>query len=115
MIALLTGVIGESMFEKNQLRLEEERLEGELRRKLLLERCERMFDNIPHPNGGSQVNKADLEKLIPDIQSLFESEKIPYATHEFESCLIAMEKNGDGLVCKDDFRSGILQIAEGVR
>merc|ERR1719277_579588 len=35
MLALLTGVISESMFEKNQVRLEEERGEREERRKKL--------------------------------------------------------------------------------
>merc|ERR1719428_2596566 len=40
MLALLTGVISESMFEKNQLRIEEERKEREQMRKLLVHKCE---------------------------------------------------------------------------
>merc|ERR1711933_677519 len=38
MIALLTGVISESMFEKNAMKLDSERIERERRRKALLRR-----------------------------------------------------------------------------
>merc|ERR1719326_2862649 len=46
MIALLTGVISESMFEKNQVRLEEERFEREEKRKILNTLCSDFFDEI---------------------------------------------------------------------
>merc|ERR1719401_2418191 len=44
MIALLTGVIHENMFEKNQMRLEEQRNEREIQRKMVVEKCGELFE-----------------------------------------------------------------------
>jgi len=114
LIALLTGVIGESMFEKNQLKIQEERRDAEERRKMLLQICEDMLNAIPELEDG-KVERKNVENLVPDIQSLFDSERIPYALHEFETMLNAMDKNGDGKLSKDDFVGSVLQIAEGIR
>jgi len=102
------------MFEKNQLKIQEERRDAEERRKMLLQTCAFMLDAIPEIEAG-RVDRAEVEVLVPEIQALFDSESIPYATHEFESMLNAMDKNGDGVLSKDDFCTSILQIAEGVR
>jgi len=59
MIALLTGVISESMFEKNQLKIEEDRKEKEATTALINEICETMYARMPHG--------ADTEVSIEDI------------------------------------------------
>merc|ERR1719482_2368732 len=46
MIALLTGVISESMFEKNDMRKEEERIEHENMRKNMQLRCKVLFHSL---------------------------------------------------------------------
>merc|ERR1719163_1163938 len=61
MLALLTGVISESMFEKNQVRLEEERGEREHRRKMLSHLCAEVYRKIPHDKFG-EASIADLEQ-----------------------------------------------------
>merc|ERR1711881_381572 len=47
MIAMLTGVINESMFENNELRKEEKRLEHDLMRESLGERSAALFGLLP--------------------------------------------------------------------
>jgi len=114
LIALLTGVIGESMFEKNQLKIQEDRLDAEKRRKMLWEVCAEMMENVAEIEDG-KADRRDVECLVPEIQALFDSENIRYATHEFECMLNAMDKNNDGLLNKDDLCSSVMQIADGVR
>jgi len=59
MIALLTGVISESMFEKNQMRAQEERQERELKRELLKGKCIELFASVEH----DAADEASLEIL----------------------------------------------------
>jgi len=46
---------------------------------------------------------------------LFYKVHIPHSSHEFEHLLDVMDKTGAGLVCRDDFLAGVVQIAEGLR
>ena len=65
MIALLTGVISESMFEKNQLRVDEERLERESKRKMLSEQFGELFDEIieEHLETGGPLDGVSEEEI----------------------------------------------------
>merc|ERR1719401_1421490 len=73
MIALLTGVIHENMFEKNQLRMEEERQEREAKRKSLVKVCGNLFDEVAEEHGGSVPKHRfdDLKLLLPRVADLF--------------------------------------------
>jgi len=113
MIALLTGVIGESIFEKNQLRMMENRREREEQHQMMIRMCESIFDDVEVDVAG-KAKKEEIKKVIPQVQELFEQENIVYASHEFDGMLDIMDK-GDGLLNRQDFCDGVLQIAEGVR
>merc|ERR1712190_578023 len=62
MIALLTGVISESMFEKNQLRIDEDRLQRESKQKGVSALCEELFEEVT-VNEGGEASKEDLSEL----------------------------------------------------
>jgi len=114
MIALLTGVISESMFEKNQLRIEDERLDRESKRKVLGQRCAELFDEADQ-NDRREASKQELLSVMPFVAELFESHYVTYTQHDLDGILDCMEANNSGFVSKDAFCHGILSIAEGVR
>jgi len=118
MIALLTGVISESMFDKNNLRMEEERMERENTRKLLVLTCEKLFDELPSQcQDKPRVEGAhtwEVLGLLPQIAMLFESEGIDYASEDLFCMLDVMDSTGSGTITREEFKFCIVQMAEGV-
>jgi len=113
MIALLTGVISENMFTKNQLRMEEERRQRENMHKLLLQKCSEMFDAMPSQQGC--VAREDIIRLLPNIERMFEAEGISFAHHDLSGMIDLLDPNGCNALSKRDLSHGIIQIAEGLR
>jgi len=114
MIALLTGVISESMFEKNQMRMEEERLEKEHAHAELLSRCADMFEEL-EPDVHGEVSHQEIQALIPDIAAMFEAGGIDYIKDDLAHVVHFMDKDASGHISKEEFCKAILPIAEGVR
>mmetsp|Transcript_13731 Transcript_13731/g.37111 ORF Transcript_13731/g.37111 Transcript_13731/m.37111 type:complete len:761 (+) Transcript_13731:164-2446(+) len=111
MIALLTGVISEAMFQKNQVKLEEERQEREVTRKILLETCQIMFDESVM-EGVDGVSREQLVLLLPRIREMFDALNVPYTTHDLEDMVEVMDTDGSGSINKSEFCRGLLHIAE---
>merc|ERR1712107_196779 len=114
MIALLTGVISESMFEKNQIRVEEERLEREQKRKTLVSHCTNLYDKINLTNEDG-ATKEELAGLLPEVAEIFDVLAIPYTKHEIENIMDVLDTDVSGFIDKEEWCNGILSIAEGVR
>jgi len=115
MLALLTGVISESMFEKNQVKIEEERVERESKRKLIGLRCSELFDEAK-VNADGDAEKEEIFSMVPYIAQMLENHSVPYASHEIEHVIELMDQeNIDGLISKKEFVDGIVSFAEGVR
>jgi len=119
MIALLTGVISESMFDKNNLKMEEERIERENMRKMLIRTCERLFDQLPSQSGENRRLEGaftwEVQGLLPQIATLFESEGVDYAGEDLYGMLDIIDPTNANAIQKDEFKFFIVQIAEGVR
>jgi len=118
MIALLTGVISESMFEKNQLRMEEERQQRDLMHRLLSERCFELFDDLEKSgalNENGEVSKDAVMALLPDVIELLEGHLVAFSQHDLVTILDLMDVSDSGFVKKDEFCKCILSVAEGVR
>lgn len=114
MIALLTGVISESMFEKNQMRAEHELSERENMRKLLTRTCNDMFGRIKLNEDG-EAQREDVMKFIPEIERVFHSQGVVFTYKDFETMMDTMDQDGSGTFSKDEFFNGILTMAEGTR
>merc|ERR1719498_76994 len=71
MIALLTGVISESMFEKNDMKREEERIAHAALRMGMEERCADLFGSLTLNPDGSASQK-DVKALIPQMAASFD-------------------------------------------
>jgi len=113
MIALLTGVISESMFEKNQIRAEEERLEHEARRINMSGRLSELFDKAGFPEEGAPVR--EIQMLLPFVTALFESENIPFLKDDLQKVTSMMDMNCSGWITKYHFMSCMMSITEKVR
>merc|ERR1712032_1079013 len=114
MIALLTGVISESMFEKNQVRMEEDRQERESKRRELNKILSDIFESLPTGSSGI-AQRSDVVGVMPEVERMFEVQGIPYAAHDFAGIVEILDKNGSGTFSKEEFCRCILLIAEGVR
>merc|ERR1719482_24450 len=120
MIALLTGVISESMFEKNQLRVDEERLERESKRKMLSEQFGELFDELieEHLETGGPldgVSEEEIDSIIPDVCEFLEENGIQFSRADLLVVSRVMDVDDSGSICKDEFAHGLLSIVDGVR
>eukprot|EP00930_Biecheleria_cincta_P006943 TRINITY_DN108070_c0_g1_i1.p1 TRINITY_DN108070_c0_g1~~TRINITY_DN108070_c0_g1_i1.p1 ORF type:complete len:692 (-),score=125.19 TRINITY_DN108070_c0_g1_i1:56-2131(-) len=113
MIGLLTGLVCESMFDKNHLRLEEERLDREATRRRIVARLEEVFDSITDEHNDEASTEKVLQ-LLPVISNLFVEEEVTFAMHDLEEIAGLMDVDGSGTISKTEFCRGILQIAEGL-
>jgi len=115
MTALLTGVISESMFEKNQLRMDEDRVEREVLHKALVHGCERLFERLDTNPSGEVATEIVIHKLIPDIKIMFEEKGVDFSEFELERIVKLMDSDNSGLIGKDEFTHAILSIGDGLR
>lgn len=113
MIALLTGVISESMFEKNDLRKEEARLELESMRHTMEERCEHIFAQVS--NGDDEASQEDVLTLLPDMVRMFEAAGSDFTKEDLKALVNYMDVDSSGTISKQEFVRGMLQLAEGLR
>jgi len=114
MIALLTGVISESMFEKNNLKIEEDRQERENKRKLLVRTCGALYDGLPLNEEG-EASRSDIVRLLSQLAEMFESQGIDFAHDDLHGMIEVIDADGSGTISREEFRHFIVQMAEGVR
>eukprot|EP00928_Gymnodinium_smaydae_P003437 TRINITY_DN11237_c0_g1_i1.p1 TRINITY_DN11237_c0_g1~~TRINITY_DN11237_c0_g1_i1.p1 ORF type:complete len:933 (+),score=238.70 TRINITY_DN11237_c0_g1_i1:125-2923(+) len=114
MIALLTGVISESMFEKNDLRKDEARQELETMHETMGLRCGTLFDMLEHNEEG-EANQKDVFNLMPEIVELFESTGSHFTKEDLTDMITFMDVDGSGTVSRKEFIHALQQLAEGLR
>merc|ERR1719329_1788440 len=117
MIALLTGVLNEAMFEKNMLRLEEDRFEREMTCGTLVDCCGVMFDSIgqEHLVEDGEVRGDGVRAMLPEIAELFEEHRVAYTHYDLEAMVSVMDTDGSGAINRTEFCRGILQMAQDIR
>lgn len=114
MIALLTGVISESMFEKNQVKLDEERHEREAKRKILNSRFKALFDTADK-NDNDEASAEELRKLLPQVEKDFNDYMVSYTKQDLDCVIDVMDADASGFISEVEFCQGIMSIADGVR
>jgi voltage-gated sodium channel len=113
MIALLTGVISESMFEKNSLRLESERLERESKRKMLVHELQVLFESFQDEYGEASI--VDVFERLTEVEEFLASKGIDYSRQDLEQCVPLMDADDNGSISNSEFVHGILSVAEEIR
>jgi len=114
MIALLTGVISESMFDKNQTRVQELRQEREQKREVLKLKSVELFALV-EKDGVGRARPTDLEVVLPYVREMFEKLDIEYMEQEFDVILSMCDLDESGTISETEFVSGILSLCDGVR
>lgn len=114
MIALLTGVLSEAMFEKNMLRMDEGRQEREYMIKEFVVACGELFDTIGR-NSLGETQTDDVHAMLPEIAELFDEFQVPYTRYDLESMISVMDTDGSGAINRTEFCRGILQMAQEIR
>jgi len=120
MIALLTGVISESMFEKNALRIEAEHLEREQKRNALNARLGEVFDlmiekDLANGERRSEVSLEEVHESLPSVMKVFDEAFIAYSRPDMEFVVNIMDTDESGGVNKEEFVHGLVSIAEEIR
>lgn len=114
LIALLTGVISESIFEKNQFRLEEERMERETRRASLQRECAELFKQIDADNSGT-ITLEELRSHSEGIRAWFLDKGVGFAAESLDSTFSIMDTDNSDSVEETEFVHGLLQLCEEVK
>jgi len=126
LVALMTGVISETMFEKNALRMEEERLKRENKRKALIRACGELFDNVGVNDRGEasrddiqnllpqMAHRDDIQNLLPQMSIMFDKLSIEFSQDDLQSMIHCLVPDEKGYVKREEFRRCIVQMAEGM-
>jgi len=112
MVALLTGVITEAMFEKNQARNEEERAERDQKRLKLAERLALLYDQagLDAEQGSSWE---EIEAITPLIEAVLQASEVEYKPEDLRPEVL--DKDGDGSITKSEFVNKVLSIVDSQR
>jgi len=115
MLAVLTGVISESMFAKNMLRLQEEQTAAEERRKDLLKKCGDLFDSIAKYSSNGEAPAAAFKTILKPICEAFRNQGVLLSQEDMQSMVEIIDADGSGYISREEFRHFLLQMTEGVR
>lgn len=114
MIAMLTGVISESMFEKNQARIEEMRIAHQRAKVSIRRWCSAEFENLDK-NDMEEVPLQQISDLIPDFKKLCVELEIEYCKEDLDTVTDWMDGDESGLISLPEFQDGMLSVAESGR
>lgn len=112
-IAMLTGVISESMFEKNEMRKEEQRSEHEAMRCALGDNSRELFLSLSL-DGGGEASVQDCKTLAPRMVHMMESAGATVTYADISRMIDNMDTDGSARIGVDEFVSTIDAIAEGL-
>jgi hypothetical protein len=99
---MLTGVISESMFEKNEMRKEEARAEHEDMRRNLGTHAADLWAKL-EVNHEGETRVENLKKLIPGMVNLMEAAGGSVTSTDMEKVIENMDTDGGGLVSEHEF------------
>lgn len=114
MIALLTGVISESMFEKNEMRIEEAKMERLDKRNKINEVCYLFFESLDCNDMG-EVTRKEIEDGLERFSQCLNAESIDLGFDELHNLPHLMDANHDNSISADEFANAVLRSLEGVK
>lgn len=113
MLAMLTGVINESMFENNELRKDEQRIQHEAMRQEFSESCGDLFEDIPS-NADGEANIEDVKTLAPQTLELLEQAGAHIAHGDILRFIDNVDVDDSGTINIVEFVQAMEKVAEGV-
>eukprot|EP00931_Biecheleriopsis_adriatica_P064218 TRINITY_DN39034_c0_g1_i2.p1 TRINITY_DN39034_c0_g1~~TRINITY_DN39034_c0_g1_i2.p1 ORF type:complete len:695 (+),score=100.91 TRINITY_DN39034_c0_g1_i2:42-2087(+) len=114
LIGLLNSVIMESMFDKNELRQEEEQKVSNTKQAELMKKLLHVFDEAPHLEGG-EVATSTLVSLIPSIGELFRTYGFKMSHTDLKMTPQVIDLDQSGAVSREEYEDFLFTVLEGVR
>jgi len=111
---LLVALINESILEKNQARIEAERIERDVKRRELQHHCQDLFDLIDI-NKNRVLPRSELAKCTKEIASLFENLGVNFQHNDLDQMFHIMDYNDTGIIERSEFVQGVLDLGEQIR
>jgi len=109
--ALLVGVISEGIYLKGKMRIEEDRVKRETRRKLLNEQVGMLFDEA-HLNDEGSASLEELSYLLPYVEEMFKVNNVMFVLGDLKNIWAVMDRDDSGDISKDEFCQAIVSLAE---
>jgi voltage-gated sodium channel len=113
-IALLTGVISQSMFEKNEVRKDMVHKEHEDMRQSLGVRCEELFLKNVELDGNGEAAVEQVKALAGDMHTMLDASGADITHSDVVKIIEFMDVNGTGFVSASEFKGVMEKIAEGM-
>lgn len=113
MIAMLTGVINESMFENNEMHKEEKRHQHELMRVSLGDKCADIFMGLEQNEDG-EAYVSEVQRVAGDVVQLVEAAGAHIAHGDTTKIIAHMDIDHSGTVSIVEFVDTIEKLAEGL-
>lgn len=114
MNGLLTGIISESIFDKNQARIEDLREEREAKRRLLEEGSADLFDELDVDEVGF-VEHDELMEHREDIAQLFITAGTVFPAHDLGQMFKVVDFHDRGTITRSEFIQCVVGLCEEVR
>lgn len=111
---LLVALINESILEKNQARLEADRLERESKRKIMQQRCRELFDSID-VNNNRVLPRSEIIKCKDQIMLLFEASGVNFRSHDLDQMFYIMDVNDTGIIERTEFAQAVVELCDQIR
>mmetsp|Transcript_151186 Transcript_151186/g.263481 ORF Transcript_151186/g.263481 Transcript_151186/m.263481 type:complete len:679 (-) Transcript_151186:40-2076(-) len=111
---LLVALINESILEKNQARLEADRIERESKRKIMQQRCREVFDAID-VNKNRVLPRSEIMKCKGAIMQLFETSGVNFRSHDLDQMFYIMDYNDTGIIERNEFVQGVVELCDQIR
>jgi len=111
---LLVALINESILEKNQARIEAERMEREAKRKEMQQRCREIFDGLD-VNKNRVLPRSELVNCTDQIASVFESLGVNFQRNDLTQMFYIMDYNDTGIIERSEFVQGVVELCDQIR
>lgn len=111
---LLVALINESILEKNQARIEADRIDREWKRKLMQQQCRDLFDQLD-VNQNRVLPRTELMKCKGQIAKLFEVAGVNFQRNDLDQMFYIMDINDTGIIERSEFVQGVVELCDQIR
>ncbi|CAJ1358414.1 unnamed protein product [Effrenium voratum] len=111
---LLVALINESILEKNQARIEADRMDREAKRKTMQQRCGELFDELDvHRN--RVLPRDEIRQCTEQIAILLESYGVNFQRADLDQMFYVMDYSDTGIIERSEFIQGVVGLCDQIR
>lgn len=108
------ALINESILEKNQVRMEAERVQREIKRRRVQRQCFNFFDSID-VNNNRVLPIEELSSQVDNIASVLERNGVIYQLSDLHTMFRIMDVNDTGMIDRSEFVQAIVDLSDQIR